>query len=239
MRKNWFAVLLLLVSVAAVAQEKAQPSKQASPGASFNKALLQPAALNEKAPETFSVKFATAKGDFVISVTRAWAPLGADRFYNLVQNGFFDNVTFFRVVPGFVVQFGISGYPQVAAAWSRAVIKDDPVKQSNKRGFITYAMAGPNTRTTQVFINFSDRNAALDAQGFAPFGQVTQGMDVVEKLYSGYAEGVTDKQDLIAAKGNAYLEKEYPKLDKIVSATLVAGSAPQASPAKAPEKKTP
>lgn len=237
---------LVLVLVALVlagpagAQTKAPASKAPaqSPAASpaYNRALLTPATLKEKAPEVYEAKFTTTKGDFVIKVTRAWAPLGADRFYNLVKNGFYDQATLFRVVPGFVVQFGISAYPPVSAAWEKAVIKDDPVKASNKRGKVTYAMAGPNTRTTQVFINFSDRNAQLDSMGFSPFGEVTQGMDVVEKVYSGYAEGVTDKQGQIAAQGNAYLEKNYPKLDKIISATLVAGSSEPSAP---PAKKTP
>ena len=197
-------------------------------------ALLQPASLNQKAPDVYEVKFATTKGDFVVKVTRAWAPLGADRFYNLVKHHFYDDASLFRVVPGFVVQFGISAHPQVSQAWQRAVIRDDPVKQSNRRGFVTFATGGPNTRTTQVFINLSDRNAALDAQGFAPFGEVSQGMSIVEQLYSGYGEGVTDKQGQIATQGKAYLDKNFPKLDSIKTATVVPSG--EASPTgKKPE----
>ena len=134
------------------------------------------------------MKFDTSKGAFVVQVTRAWAPQGADRFYNLVKSGFYDNVRFFRVISGFMVQFGISGDPAVMAGWRNAPINDDKVVQSNKRGFITFAMAGPNTRTSQVFINFAD-NARLDGSGFAPFGQVVSGMEVVDKLNPEYGEG--------------------------------------------------
>ena len=156
--------------------------------------LLNPSALTEKAPETFGVRFKTSKGDFVVEVTRAWSPNGADRFYNLVRNGFYDDCRFFRVLPNFMAQFGINGDPAVSKAWMSARITDDPVVQSNKRGFVSYAMAGPNTRTTQLFINFADRNAGLDGQGFSPFGKVTVGMDVVDKLYNGYGEGAPQGQ---------------------------------------------
>src|SRR4029077_19446479 len=144
--------------------------------------LSDPASLNEKAPDVYKVKFDTSKGPFVVEVHRDWAPNGADRFYNLVKNGFFDNDRFFRVVSGFMVQFGINGDPKLSSVWREARIKDDPVKQSNARGYITFATAGPNTRTTQVFINFAD-NSALDNQGFAPFGKVVSGMNVVDALY--------------------------------------------------------
>ena len=150
--------------------------------------LSDPASLNEKAPAVYKAKFDTSKGSFVVEVHRDWAPNGADRFYNLVKNGFYDNARFFRVIDGFMAQFGINGDPNVAAVWRDANIKDDPVKQSNTRGMITFATAGPNTRTTQVFINFGD-NAALDGQGFSPFGKVVSGMDVVDSLYGGYGEG--------------------------------------------------
>jgi peptidyl-prolyl cis-trans isomerase A (cyclophilin A) len=156
-------------------------------------------------------------------VRREWAPVGADRFYNLVKNGFFDDNRFFRVISGFMVQFGINGNPQVSAPWRNAQIKDDPVKQSNKRGFITFATAGPNSRTTQVFVNFGD-NARLDAMGFAPFGQVSSGMDVVDQLYSGYGEGAPSgrgpNQGRIQAEGNAYLTKEFSSLDFVRKATI-------------------
>ena len=152
-----------------------------------NAALKNPGALKEKAPETYKVDFDTNKGKFVVQVTRAWSPNGADRFYNLVKSGFFSDVRFFRAIPNFMVQFGIHGDPAVSAAWRMARITDDPAKESNKRGYITFATAGPNTRTTQVFINFKD-NAFLDSQGFSPFGQVISGMDVVDKIYTGYAD---------------------------------------------------
>ena len=152
------------------------------------------------------------------------APQGADRFYNLVKSGFYDNTRFFRVISGFMVQFGIHGDPSVAAAWRNARIPPDPVKQSNKRGYITYAMAGtPDSRTTQLFINFGD-NARLDASGFAPFGEVVSGMDVVEKIYSAYGEGAPSgtgpEQGRIQAEGNAYLTKDFPKMDYIKTARI-------------------
>jgi peptidyl-prolyl cis-trans isomerase A (cyclophilin A) len=185
--------------------------------------LLKPADLTEKAPDSYRVNFNTSAGNFVIEVQRAWAPNGADRFYNLVKNGFYDDARFFRVISNFMVQFGISGDPDVAAAWRSARIPDDPAKQSNKRGYITFATAGPNTRTTQVFINFKD-NDFLDSQGFAPFGQVISGMEVVDKLHADYGEGAPSgrgpNQQVIQTRGNAYLEKDFPKLDFIKSATL-------------------
>ncbi|HSC29192.1 MAG TPA: peptidylprolyl isomerase, partial [Vicinamibacterales bacterium] len=187
-------------------------------------ALENPAGLREQAPATYKARFDTTKGVFVIEVTRAWAPKGADRFYNLVKNGFYDNARFFRVISGFMVQFGIHGDPSVSAVWRSAQIPPDPVKQSNKRGFITYAMGGsPDTRTTQVFINFQD-NSRLDESGFAPFGEVTSGMTVVDKIFSGYGEGAPrgsgPEQGRIQQQGNAYLMKEFPKLDYIKKATI-------------------
>jgi peptidyl-prolyl cis-trans isomerase A (cyclophilin A) len=185
--------------------------------------LSDPAALNAKAPAVYQAKFDTSKGPFVIEVHRDWAPQGADRFYNLVKNGFFDNARFFRVIEGFMVQFGINGDPKIAAVWRDADIKDDPVKQSNERGTITFATAGPNTRTTQVFINFAD-NAPLDGQGFSPFGKVVSGMEVVDSLYGGYGEGAPNgngpDQGRIQSQGNAYLEQDFPKLDFIKTATI-------------------
>lgn len=181
-------------------------------------ALLQPATLKAKAPDVYQVKFTTTKGDFVVQVNRAWAPLGADRFYNLVEHGFFTDAPFFRVVPGFIIQFGLTGDPAVNRAWQSANIKDDPVTQSNKPGYLTFATAGPNTRTTQLFINFGN-NTFLDNQGFAPFGQVTSGMDVVQSLYSGYGE--RPDQGAITSQGKAYIDKNFPKIDRIKSATVV------------------
>jgi peptidyl-prolyl cis-trans isomerase A (cyclophilin A) len=185
--------------------------------------LSNPAALREQAPPVYKAKFDTTKGAFVIEVHRDWAPNGADRFYNLVKNGFYDNVRFFRVITGFMVQFGIHGDPKVAAPWREAQLKDDPVKQSNKRGYITYAMAGPNTRTSQVFINFGD-NGSLDSQGFSPFGRVVTGMEVVDKLNAEYGEGAPrgrgPDQSRMQMEGNAYLTKDFARLDYVKKATI-------------------
>lgn len=185
-------------------------------------ALLRPASLAAKAPDTYEVKLTTTKGDVLIQVTRAWAPLGADRFYNLVRHGFYNDAAFFRIVPGFVVQFGLAADPAVNKAWKNANLKDDPVTQSNKPGTLTFATAGPNTRTTQLFINLGN-NAPLDGQGFAPFGVVTSGMDVVQKLYSGYGE--RPDQGAITDQGKAYVDKNFPNIDKIVTATVTSPAA--------------
>lgn len=174
----------------------------------------------ERAPERFRARFETSRGDFVVEVRRAWAPLGADRFYNLVRHGFYDDQRFFRVVDGFIAQFGLSGRPEVTAVWSDRTIPDDPVRQSNLRGFVAYAMTGPDTRTTQVYINLVD-NSRLDAQGFSPFGRVVEGMEVVDHLYAGYGENAggglrRGDQSRIRAEGNAHLDREFPALDHIV-----------------------
>lgn len=187
--------------------------------------LLSPADLTEAAPETFQARFETTKGEFVVEVTRAWAPNGADRFYNLVRNGFFDDVRFFRVMENFMAQFGMHGDPQVQARWTQATIPDDPVAASNTRGTLTFAMRGENTRTTQLFINFID-NSRLDPMGFAPIGTVIEGMDVVDQIHAGYGESASrggngPLAQNIAARGNEYLEESFPELDHIVSATLV------------------
>jgi len=190
------------------------------------KAYLDPRSpqMNQTAPATFNVQFETTQGKFVVEVHRDWAPNGADRFYNLVKSGFYDDTRFFRVLNGFMAQFGIHGDPKVAATWRAARIQDDPVKSSNKRGFLTFATAGPGTRTTQLFINFGD-NSRLDGQGFAPFAQVTKGMEIVDKLYAGYGEGAPNgngpDQGRIQGEGNAYLDKEFPKLDRIKSVKIV------------------
>lgn len=198
-------------------------------GQASNK-LLNPAALNANAPATFNVKFDTSAGIFVVEVHRDWAPNGADRFYNLVKNGFYNNCRFFRVVPNFMVQWGINGDPNIQKHWEDANIKDDPVKQSNIRGNITYAQSSaPNSRSTQLFINFKD-NSFLDNQRFAPFGKVTSGMDVVDKINSTYGE--RPDQSEIQTQGNAYLNKNFPKLDYIKTATIEqAAAAPAAAPA--------
>jgi peptidyl-prolyl cis-trans isomerase A (cyclophilin A) len=193
----------------------------AAPKAGFDRALLRASMLKDKAPDTFQVKFATTRGDFTVTVHRDWAPIGADRFYNLVKHHFYDNGSFFRVVPGFVVQFGLSAYPPVNAAWKKADLRDDPVTQSNKKGYLTFATAGPNTRTTQVFISLKD-NARLDGMGFAPFGVVDgAGMKVVEMLYDQYGDEAGPDQGQIEAQGKPYLDKGWPKLDSIRTATLV------------------
>jgi peptidyl-prolyl cis-trans isomerase A (cyclophilin A) len=204
MKKLWLVVLLL----AAVAVGFAQT----------NAALKNPAALNERAPNKYTVKFDTSAGIFVVEVTTDWAPNGADRFYNLVKNGYYDGCRFFRVVPGFMVQFGINGDPAIQRNWEHATIPDEKVKQANARGYITFAKsAAPNSRTTQAFINYKD-NSSLNSQGFASFGKVVSGMDVVDKIYSMYGE--KPSQGRIQAEGNAYLTKEFPKLDYIKKATI-------------------
>ena len=182
------------------------------------------AALRERAPATFRARLETSKGAFVIEVQRDWAPLGADRFYNLVKSGYFADARFFRVIPGFMAQFGIHGDPHVAAAWRDATIADDPVRQHNSRGAVSFATAGPGTRTTQLFINYGD-NRQLDGMGFAPFGRVVDGMDVVDRLYGAYGEGAPrgrgPDQGRIQVEGNAYLEREFPQLDYVRVASVV------------------
>ena len=177
-----------------------------------------------QAPDSFRARFETSAGDFVIAVQRKWAPRGADRFYNLTRSGYYDGVRFFRVISGFMAQFGIHGDPAVSAAWREQIIPDDPVRRTNLRGMVTYATAGPGTRTTQVFINFGS-NDALDAQGFAPFGQVVEGMDVVDHLYAGYGDGPPrgrgPNQGRIQGEGNAYLERSFPQMDYIKRASIV------------------
>jgi peptidyl-prolyl cis-trans isomerase A (cyclophilin A) len=183
-----------------------------------NPALRTPSKLTAVAPATYRVNFDTTAGSFVVEVHRDWAPKGADRFYNLVRNGYYDDTRFFRVLPKFMVQFGINGDPAIQKVWRNANITDDPVTQTNKRGAITFATAGPNTRTSQVFINYVN-NAGLDKQGFAPFGEVISGMEVVDKINAEYRQ--QPDQARIQAEGNRYLEKAYPKLDVIKKATIV------------------
>jgi peptidyl-prolyl cis-trans isomerase A (cyclophilin A) len=211
---------MLLGVVAVDAQQEKKDENKAVSAPDFT----DPAKLTEKAPDSFKVKFETTKGNFTVEVTRSLAPQGADRFYNLVRSGYFKDVAFFRVIPGFMCQFGIHGDPKVSAAWRKAQIPDDPVKASNTRGAVTFATAGPNTRTTQLFISFGD-NSRLDSTGFAPFGKVTGGMDVVDKINGEYGEGAPrgrgPDQDRIQMEGNAYLKKDFPNLDYIKSATVV------------------
>lgn len=188
-------------------------------------AVPAPDALQEKAPDTFYAKFETTKGAFVVQVNRSWAPNGADRFYNLVKSGFYDGQRFFRVVKGFVVQWGIPGDPALAANWAGARIADDKVAEKNASGTITFAKSGPNSRTTQVFINLADNQKQLDKSGFAPFGVIVDGMDVVKKLHGGYGDMVSQggrgvDVPKLYQEGNAYLDRDFPKLDKIVKATV-------------------
>lgn len=210
-------------------QESASINKTQSKGQTMEiskpstDALYKPELANEKAPAVFKVKFRTSKGDFTVESQREWSPLGVDRFYNLVKIGFFTDVAFFRVIEGFMAQFGIHGDPAVSSSWKAANINDDPVIKSNKKGYLSFAMAGPNTRTTQFFINFGN-NTNLDSMGFSPFAKVIEGMDVVDKIYSGYGEGAPSGkgpgQGILQSRGNEYLKKDFPQLDYIVEATI-------------------
>ena len=210
-------------------QTPAENQTQTTPPAETQAAgpLMNPRSpeMNQTAPATFKARFQTSKGDFVIEAHRDWAPQGVDRFYNLVKNGFYDDVRFFRVLKGFMAQFGISGDPRVSSVWREAKIADDPVKQKNTPGMVSYAMAGPGTRTTQLFINYNDNSGPLDPQGFAPFARVIEGMEVVDSLYSGYGDSSGflpgPDQTRIQAEGSAYLEREFPRLDFIRSARIV------------------
>lgn len=211
-------------ATAAPAAPAASAAPAATPAATNTEALMDPSKANETAPATYKAKFETTKGSFVIEVTRDWAPNGADRFYNMVKAGFYNDIAFFRAIEGFMVQFGIHGDPKIARAWRDAKIKDDPVKQSNTPGMVTFATAGPNTRTTQIFINYGNNNR-LDGMGFSPFGKVVEGMDVVNGLYQGYGEGAPrgrgPDQGRVQAEGNAYLKKDFPQMDYIKSATIL------------------
>ncbi len=207
------------------AEGDAGNTEESASGDGVNAVLYYPDRLVETAPETFQARFETTRGEFLVEVNREWAPNGADRFYNLVKHGYYDGVYFYRVIEGFMAQFGMHGEPQVHARWKTATIADDPVVASNTRGTISYAKSGPDSRTTQLFINFGD-NADLDAQGFAPFGRVIEGMEVVDQLHAGYGNiadlgGDGPDARYIAYEGNKYLEENFPELDHIVSATLV------------------
>ncbi len=181
-------------------------------------ALCNPSSLTEQAPATFQAAFDTSKGRFVVAVHREWAPVGADRFYNLVKNGFFDDVRFFRVIGGQLAQFGMHGDPKVQAAWRDAEVPDDPVRHGNVRGTLSFASRGPNTRTTQLFLNLRD-NTAYDRLGFAPFAEVVSGMDVADALFAGYQE--RPEQPLIDEEGNEYLTREFPNLDYVKKASIL------------------
>jgi peptidyl-prolyl cis-trans isomerase A (cyclophilin A) len=209
-------------------------AKTGAPAAPRPNPLLNPVSLRAKAPEVFKAKFTTTKGDFVIETHRDWAPLGVDRFYNLVKNRFFTNAAFFRVVPNFIVQFGLNASPAVNKAWKNAQIPDDPVTHGNQPGTVVFASHGPGTRTTQLFINFKDNASRLDGLGFAAFGEVTEGMDVVREIYAGYGEQPAQKA--IAEQGKAYLDENFPKIDFILSATVIFPDAVPAAPAKSAPK---
>ena len=203
-------------------------SKQEEEQPTLTEKLLNPdpAELNQPSPSSFKVKFETSKGNFVIEVFRNWSPYGADRFYYLVKNGFYNNVRFFRVVEGFMAQFGYHGDPQVTAIWSEMTFPDDPVKGSNLRGYVTFAKgAAPNSRSTNIFINYGD-NSYLDRMGFSPIGKVVEGMEVVDQLYSGYGDssssgGRGPEQSILRTEGNEYLNREFPNLDYIKKASII------------------
>jgi peptidyl-prolyl cis-trans isomerase A (cyclophilin A) len=214
--------LVLTFALALTALVSGCRSESRKPGARDGKeapAVLSPDRATERAPDRYRVKLATSKGDVTLDVQRSWAPHGADRFYNLVKLGFYDGARFFRVAPGFVVQWGLhADGNEVMSRWRTANIPDDPVKESNKAGTVSFAMAGRGTRSTQVFINYGD-NSRLDAMGFSPFGKVVQGMDIVHSIHSGHGE--RPNQGLIQREGNAYLEREFPGLDFIRKAEIV------------------
>jgi peptidyl-prolyl cis-trans isomerase A (cyclophilin A) len=224
------ALAFLCVFSAAAVSAQTSTTHKSTQGRSMSTtgSLLNPASLHATAPAVYYVRFHTTKGDFTIQVTRSWAPNGADRFYNLIEHHFYDGATFFRVVPKFVVQFGIPADPKYGKIWANANIQDDPVTQSNLPGYITYAQTGsPNSRSTQVFINYGS-NTFLDSQRFAPFGKVTEGMDVVQSFNSQYGDQPTSQQGRITNEGNTYLDSTFPGLDKIITARVV--PAPAAAP---------
>jgi peptidyl-prolyl cis-trans isomerase A (cyclophilin A) len=223
------ALLLLTIMSCAFAQPKSTAPAKAAPPAAAKPSLLNPASFNAVAPAEFDVKFTTTKGDITFHLTKSWAPNGVDRFYNLVRGGFFTDVAFYRVIDGFMAQFGVSPDPAVSRAWMGHDIKDDRVTQSNKRGRLTFAQTGaPNSRGTQLFINFKD-NTFLDDK-FAPIGEVSEGMDVVDKLYSGYGDTAEQGKNgpssrRLDTEGKAYLDKSFPKIDRILSAKVVTAPA--------------
>lgn len=215
------AAALLALAMACGGEPTAKPKQAGEPD--LSNPLLYPARLTETAPDSFRVLFSTTRGDFVVKVHRDWAPVGADRFYNLVKNGFYDDVRIYRVLKGFMVQFGLNGDPLVNAQWKDKVLVDDPVKVSNRRGTLSFAKGGPTSRTTEVFVNYKD-NTSLDKQGFSPFGEVVDGMKVVDSFYAGYGDGPPrgdgPYQAAVLAKGNAYLDAQFPKLDRIETAVI-------------------
>ena len=233
-----FASLALLVAASLVGACGGEPKEEAAPPQASAQAeqaaldaaspLLTPRELTDTAPDMYKVRFETSVGAIVVQVNRAWAPNGADRFYNLVKNGYYDDTRFYRVVEGFMAQFGLKGDPRIDQAWRDVTFPDDPSTESNARGRITFAHAGPNTRTTQVFFNFKD-NTHLDASGFTPFGEVVEGLDVMDKIYAGYGElppaGKGPDYAKAWVQGNAYLDAGFPEMTKILSAKLEAAGA--------------
>src|SRR5580698_214535 len=239
-------IVLLATGTVILAQAPPPPkpaTKSAAPAAKAPAVnpLLHPENLKAKAPDSFQVKFATTHGDFVVTVHRDWSPLCADRFYNLVRSRYFTNVAFFRNVPNFILQFGMAPDPNVGAVWQNATIKDDPAKSGvhNTKGTLVFATAGPNTRSNQFFVNTNDNTRSLDSQGFTPFGEVTDGMDIVLGLYAAYGE--RPDQGRILNEGKSYLDKNFPKLDSIKAVTIVppAGAAPATKSTAPATKSTP
>ena len=220
-----------MVLTAVVATTVASLAAGALAEAAQTNRLKDPSQLTETAPDVFRARFDTSKGSFIVEVHRDWAPIGADRFYNLVKNGFYDGTRFFRVRPGFMAQFGLNGNPEIQRAWQGAFLRDDPVTQKNERGYVTFTTEGrPQSRFTQIFINYAD-NTRLDADGFAPFGQVVTGMEIVDKLYAPPDDEQLDQRRILR-DGNEYL-KEFPKLDFVKKATIVpVTTAKPAAPAR-------
>lgn len=215
MKGTWTAILALTLALTLIGCGSPPKSEKAE-------APKKPT----QAPETFHVKFTTTKGDFVVEAVREWAPRGVDRFHELVQDKYFDGSRFFRVRPKFIAQFGIHKDPKVTELWRQLKFPDDPVKQKNQRGFVSYAMSGPASRTTQIFINLANNAAALDGRGFAPFARVVEGMEVVDSLYASYGElqslgGGGPDSAKIEALGEEYLQRSYGRLDKIQQASIV------------------
>ena len=212
-----FTLIAGITTFAVAEEDAAAPAKP-------NPALFDASLAKEQSPDVYRVKMETTAGDFVIEVHREWAPRGADRFYNLVKIGYFNDVAFFRVLTGFMAQAGFHGDPAVSKVWLNSRIQDDPVKKSNTEGMVTFATSGANSRSAQIFINYGD-NSYLDASGFAPFGKLVEGFESVKSLYSGYGEGEPNGkgpgQGKLYRRGNHYLKGEFPKLDYIVTATIV------------------
>jgi peptidyl-prolyl cis-trans isomerase A (cyclophilin A) len=238
--KAFFVLLaagaVMLAQTPPPAKSAQSAPKTAAPAAPAANPLLHPETLKGRAPDNFKAKFTTTKGDFVVNVHRAWSPLGADRFYNLVKYKYFNNASFFRIVPNFIVQFGMAADPKINSAWDSANIKDDAVRPDihNSKGTMVFAKTvAPNSRTTQIFINLND-NRGLDPQGFTAFGEITEGMDIVATLYSGYGDGSDmgghgPTQERITKEGKPYLDKNFPKLDSIKTAVIMPADAPAAA----------